>query len=818
MNPARQPRRQPVSWLRLLPSAVLSFTGAGLAMACLGLAAMLFGPLPPFLFAFAAVAGVTLLAGRLAGVSTAILCVAWMATPWLPPTPVSIVPGAFNGRNATLFLVLSVGFALIASRWSSARVTLDEPIGDEAMVGARGMLLVMALAALLPFTAFVAVARYTHEQAFRQAELRADRATRIAQEHAARVFDTNEAILGRLLDLAVAPSPAALRAREPALHAQMAAITRDFPQVQSLWLFGPDGRAIASDRFSPAPVDTLDVTDRDYFRWHRTHHGGLYISEPGIGKLTRQPFFDTSRRRDDERGEFGGVVSVSLFPAYFEGFYSGLAVDEPGLSMKLARLDGTVLATFPPSRPDVSPMPRDGVPRVEAVRAVDRYPAFVTAAIAHPVIVAGWQRELVLLGGILFPMSALLVTMSWLAFRRAQREERMVRRLRAAIDSRARAEQALLQTQKLEALGLLTGSVAHDFNNILAVVANNAHLLERTTRDPGSKPLAAAIRRAVNTGTQLTRQLLSFSRRQPLRPVSVDLEETLAKTLELVRTTVGRHIEVSLLASSDLLAVTVDEAEFELALINLSLNARDAMPEGGRLTVLARNVTHAEEERVPAGARWVAIGVSDTGQGMPEAVRQRAFEPFYTTKAPGRGTGLGLSQAMAMCQQAGGAATIESSEGTGTTVTLYLPASPDTPCGPRRPATGFTDTLACELLLVEDNVEVAATTRALLESFGARVTHAASSRAALAALEARGAGFDAVLSDIMMPGAMNGLALARLLRERWPEQPVLLMTGYTAEIHTALAAGFEVLPKPCVPEDLAAAIAKAVRGRADVAG
>jgi len=821
----------------LVARAVLAFVGATLSMAALGVATLLVEPVPPFLFAYPAVVLVAVAAGPAAGVGTALLCIAWLVVPWLPPAVGGDPARGVGWTGALLFLAFAALLSLLPARlrWS---VASGGASGDA--VGARPMLLVMVLAAVLPFALFLAVAQYTHRQAFEQAAARAERLTRIAEEHASKLLDTNEAIIGRVIALVGPGADKELRAREPELSAQLAEIARHVPQIQSIWVVGRDGTPLSTSRTIDLPLSSFRLDDRDFFRWHREHLSGLHISEPGVGRATREAYVNTSRRRMDADGGFNGVVTVSLNPAYLESFYAELAAAEPGLTMSLMRRDGIVLARHPAPLDDTAGGgiggPDDGAilarvhagetggrepalrstadrpTKAAAFRTVRRYPLYVRAGIAHTVVVGAWQREMALLAAVLFPMSGVLVLVAWAGVRRAGREEAALRRLGEAIESRTRAEQALLQAQKLEALGLLTGSVAHDFNNLLAIVNNNTHLLQRLHRDPTSTPLLSAIRRAVGTGTQLTRQLLSFSRRQPLRPVSVDLHESLPETLELVRTTVRAGVEVSLHLTAGVLPVRVDQAELELALINLALNARDAMADGGSLVVVARN-TAPDEMPAEDLRHWVAISVSDSGSGMSAAVRAQAFEPFFTTKRAGSGTGLGLSQVLGMCQQAGGTARIDSTEGVGTTVTLILPASDEpaahaSPAPPAAPAS-----LSCELLLVEDNPDLAPTLKALLESFGARVTCVARADEALAAVTARETPFDLVLSDIMMPGPMDGLGLACELRRRFPALPVVLTTGYTHQLHNALAAGFEVLPKPCVPEHLVTVLAAALAGR-----
>jgi CheY-like chemotaxis protein len=279
--------------------------------------------------------------------------------------------------------------------------------------------------------------------------------------------------------------------------------------------------------------------------------------------------------------------------------------------------------------------------------------------------------------------------------------------------------------------------------------------------------------------------------------------------MDLVRASVGSRVAVELTIEPGVPAVTADAAELELAILNLAINARDAMPRGGTLRVQALRAPAA-----PTGgaADEVLIRVSDDGEGIPPELVERVFEPFFTTKPEGKGAGLGLAQVRAASEQVGGRVSIDSAPGGGTTVTLVLPAATrPTPQAAARPDAQAR--IACTLLLVEDNPELAATTDALLRSFGARVTRAATADAALERVGSDGGGFDVVLSDIVMAGSRNGLELARELRRRFPSLPVVLLTGYAREAAAALGEGFPVLAKPCVPEELVAAIQRAVAAR-----
>jgi CheY-like chemotaxis protein len=280
--------------------------------------------------------------------------------------------------------------------------------------------------------------------------------------------------------------------------------------------------------------------------------------------------------------------------------------------------------------------------------------------------------------------------------------------------------------------------------------------------------------------------------------------------LALLTPVLGRSITVESRVDDRVPMIEVDVAELELALINLAVNAKDAMPDGGRLEIVAREADAADPGVPPIG-RFVLIEVADTGVGIPPELAERVFEPFFTTKSIGRGTGLGLSQVQALCQRAGGVARIAQRPGGGTRVLLYFPAVEN-----REPvAEGQQDAelprdIGGRLLLVEDNDAVANATREVLIAMGCKVEHVASGEAALAFLTARSGDVDAVISDVEMPGRIDGIALAEHVRSAWPSLPVILMTGYAQRIEQAAQRGLDVLPKPVPPRLLAEAIARAL--------
>jgi len=415
-------------------------------------------------------------------------------------------------------------------------------------------------------------------------------------------------------------------------------------------------------------------------------------------------------------------------------------------------------------------------------------------------------------------MAALVVAVLGIAqnaLRRANREleeraEALVNanaELKVQVTERTKAEDQLRQAQKMQALGQLTGGIAHDFNNLLTVIQGSADMLRRAALDDAKRVrFAEAIVQAASRAAALTGQLLAFARRQPLRPEIIDVNELIGGMTDLLDRTLGERIEVRTIISTEACSVEADRAQLESALLNIAVNARDAMAEGGLLTI--RTAIFDE----PQARRMIALSVSDSGTGMDEDTLDRAFEPFFTTKATGKGTGLGLSQVYGFASQSGGDVRIDSTPGAGTTVTLLLPCNGGGgDGGAKREAEsygGIEQRRAGRILLVEDNEEVGEFAESLLGELGHKVFRTRSGEAALeAALDSV---YDAVFTDVVMPG-MSGLELAEHLAELRPNLPVILTTGYSDEIARSGAGGRPVILKPYRLETLAAAIDEVLR-------
>ncbi len=689
----------------------------------------------------------------------------------------------------------------------------------------------MIASLLVPMALFGITAWTTWRAAQADAEAKADRIVRVAEEHITRILDTAESVIGRVDDLLGTADAAQIRAREREFHERLRQILGSAGQLQGVFVLGPDGKALVGGRMYPMP-SSIDAADREFFTWHRRGANDVYVSAAIRGRTTRERSIAVSRRRLAEDGSFGGVIVVAVDPVLIADFYQRIARREPGLVVSLVRSDGGFLTRWPPVPDDAHAVPQssqlmarfasralegvtmhrsplDGKRRLAAFRRVGDYDLYAIAGINEEAILAGWSRTVALLAAFAFPSSAALLAVSWVALRRARREGVALRRLRAEVDRRNKAEDALRQAQKLEAIGRLTGGVAHDFNNLLMVVNSNAHLLARLVPASATSAPLAAIRRAVTSGERLTRQLLSFARRQALRPEVIDLRARMPMLRELIEPAVGARVRIQEAVAADVAPVVVDVSELELAVLNLAINARDAMPHGGTLTVFARNASAAE---LPDGTvPHVVLGVSDTGTGIPLELQERVFEPFFTTKASGRGTGLGLSQVYGLCAQAGGVARLDSTPGRGTTVLMLFPASAEPVTAEPGLAPSSRLPSGLRVLLVEDDPDVAAATVPLLQGLGCAVCHLPDGDSALERLAVDAAAFDVVLSDVVMPGRVGGIGLAMAVAERHAGLPVLLMTGYTAELDRARAQGLRVVAKPCAPDTLVAAIAEVTR-------
>lgn len=704
----------------------------------------------------------------------------------------------------------------------------------------------MAASLALPVALFAITSAISYTSTRDIADREIERTLDVVHEHALKVFETIDRSLAELNEVVRGLPDETIRAREPALHRRLKRLTDSLPQLKSAWIFDTDGKALVNSLASPPPE--LSFADRDYFYAHIDQTIGTFI---GTALTPRPPyqgarFFGMSRRRDSDDGSFIGVIQASVFPEYFESFYARIGSDA-GSFFAMGRTDGVLLAHFPrldreirldptgpvgrqiaahPERGLITiAWPSDGIERRIGYRRVAEYPIYVSAGLETSAIRARWFATMGqhLVFGV--PATALLFLLLVLAIRRTQH-------LQAEAAARREAEEALKHSQRLEALGQLTGGVAHDFNNLLTVIRASVDLLNRPQlTEERRQRYITAIGDAVARAAKLTSQLLAFARRQTLKPEVFDVGERMQSLHDMLAPLLGPAIEIAMRLPTEPCLVHADAGQFETALINMATNARDAMQGKGRITFkVAAATTVPDTLAHVSGSQnlgnqnlgnqnlgnhgFVSVTVSDTGIGIPAARLGRIFEPFFTTKQVGHGTGLGLSQVFGFARQSGGEVTVTSEVGQGSTFSLYLPRVPPDLL-PQRQAPNTAPAVAgsgMSVLLVEDNIELANFAADGLTELGYSITLVDNATDALAELVVDADRFDVVFSDVVMPG-MTGLDLAQAIRDRGIGVPIVLTTGYSQALSQDGVAGFELVQKPYSIEELSRVLHRAARIR-----
>jgi two-component system NtrC family sensor kinase len=678
----------------------------------------------------------------------------------------------------------------------------------------RLLQLMMVASVVLPAVLFVFTSwlSYRHEQAV--ADDRIERALDIVHEQALKVFQTGERAIAEVEEVIREMPDDAIAGDQQRLHDRLKKIVDAMPQFQAIAVADRNGKVLSSSTLTPVASD-VGMADRAYFRSLAAGAEGTLVSEtlmPRWGGL-RNPFFTLSRRRASPDASFNGVISVAILPRYFEEFYA-LIGRSPSDLYALVRSDGSFLARYPPRGDGARPLDPSTAMRVAIARGLERalytvpssqtdalerrvgyrkltgFPVYVITGIETSAIRSEWLATMAshLVFGL--PATLLLFIIIGVALKRT-------RKLHEEADRRGVAEDALRQAQHLKAIGQLTGGVAHDFNNLLMIISGSVQRLRRDLTGEQHARLLDMISNATSRGESLTRQLLAFSRRQTLTPAVIDLGERLPELRDMLNRSLRGDITITVVVPHKSCAVKVDPSELELALLNLAVNARDAMPNGGALGITAEPVV-LKGNAVQEGLRgeFVAIRVADTGVGIPPDVLPHVFEPFFTTKEVGKGTGLGLSQVYGFAKQSGGTTTVTSAVGRGTVITLYLPRTHELPAPMVAPAAPETaHERAGTVLVVEDNAEVAEVTSAYFQQLGYMVKQVANANEALELL-GHDRKINLVFSDILMPGGMNGLELGHAIGRLYPALPVLLASGYSSSARDAVAQGFIVLQKP----------------------
>jgi two-component system, NtrC family, sensor kinase len=672
---------------------------------------------------------------------------------------------------------------------------------------------------------------HSYNETVQSAQERALRMAAIVEEHTLKVFETIGLVL-HMTDEKLRGVNGETLATSMPVWDELRKLQQSSEQIGSIFVVDRDGIGPFTTRIFQSPP--VDFSDRDYYYEQKRYDRGLYVGQSYIGKISSDPIFNFSIRRTGEDGRFDGVIGASAFVHYFESYYRSLGMPEDNFAIALVRDDGNVLVRYPvfakggskiaPDNPVLQALrnrehgtffarsPFTGQNRLYGHLKVRGFPVYAVYGIDTRTITTAWIATFYEAAALALAVGLCLFATAWVALKRARQEglalanlTQTTHRLEQEIEKRERAEASLMQTQRLEAVGQLTGGIAHDFNNLLTVIAGNLDLADRRNDLNSIRRMLKSIRYASDRAANLTRQLLAFSRRHMLNPKAVDLNGVIERTRVLIEHCVPESITLDFDLSAELCPVRVDVSEFEAAVLNLVVNARDAMPDGGTLNFTTRSMSFADGDAdAPQGrpGRYIALRIADTGYGMTPETLARVYEPFFTTKEVGKGTGLGLSQVYGFAKQSGGSVSIESTVGRGTRVSIFLPRSSEAIAEDGNPLAAMPKLeRPVTILVVEDDPEVRKTSVAMLQDLGHQILIARNAAEALALVKEAADPIDILFTDVVMPGGMSGIELANATVAVSPALKVLITTGYPGHVEL-LRNEFAVLPKPFTRLDL----------------
>jgi two-component system NtrC family sensor kinase len=544
---------------------------------------------------------------------------------------------------------------------------------------------------LVPLGLFAVIAWQDRGALEREARDSVDRGADSVREHALQVFDRGALVIA-LIDEHIKSMSWGEIAASSELHDYLAELDARYPEIESVWMADGNGIVQNSSQFFPALFG--NVSGFDFFRAARESKSVVFGErvDTDFQNKVVGPHFFLAQRRTSRDGAFDGVIVLTFSSTYFGEVWHQSWHNAPQVFTDLTTGDLKVLAREPPTTnkqlnlgPDTLAALRnnpnagfvhtiaglDGVERISAYRRVDPFGAYVIYGVDFDSVLRTWLRHLLVYGGI-FGLAALaLTTVSLIAARHLEGERRAIRELATETDKRLMTEKQLFEAEKLDAIGKVAGGFAHDFGNLLMAIQLNLDVLGDHVAGEAKEALDA-IKAEVDRGNEAIRSLLIFARHGSLETNVVDAKARIEQMVRLLQPAIGAHATLELRCEDGLWPIEINANQLELALLNLAVNARDAMGDDGKLRIVARNVslTGAPDDLT---GDFVEISVSDTGTGMPAEIASLAFDPFFTTKEEGKGTGLGLSQVYAFAKQAGGTATIATAVGKGTTVVIYIP-------------------------------------------------------------------------------------------------------------------------------------------------
>jgi two-component system NtrC family sensor kinase len=691
----------------------------------------------------------------------------------------------------------------------------------------RSLRLMLAASVVFPLLLFCYASWANYRTAFSRADERIKQALDLSAEQALRVFRSINVTFDSVEQITRGRTEQTLRINEAELSERLKQFVSALPDVGSVWILNAQGDAIVSSLFFPVPA-AANAPDRAYLKNQLAPDSNLHIGEVQRIQTTGRLIVPASKWRTDSSGTFSGITEISILPQAFERFYEPLA-ERTSASFALIREDGALLARYPvPTTTGIkldastgfgqlvarSPEGGEytsvsGVDKLErrfAARKLEGFPLYVTSSLATRDIVQGWLWQMA--GHLVFglPATVFFIVLILLAMKTTSQ-------LDAEAERREAAEASLRQSQKMEAVGQLTGGVAHDFNNLLTIILGNLQLALRQTSEGRQQRLLTNVYHAAERAAELIKRLLAFSRNQPLNPRPIDANRLVADMSDLLGRTLGETILIETVRGGGLWPTEVDQTQLESALLNLAINARDAMQSGGKLTIETGNAfldeVYCESVDGVKPGQYVMISMTDTGTGMSQEVISKAFDPFFTTKPAGAGTGLGLSQVHGFVRQSGGHIRIYSEIGEGTTIKIYLPRSS------ARRAEAQTETKVPEsqkgrletVLVVEDDPDVRSYVTETLRGLNYGVLEAPDGETALVLIQRPGP-IDLLLTDVVMPG-INGRVLGDAAKQHRPGLKILYMTGYSrnAIVHQGrLDPGVSLIQKPFSESTLASRV------------
>ena len=679
----------------------------------------------------------------------------------------------------------------------------------------------LVVSVTVPVAMFSYAAWLTYRSTFAQADERLSTSLDVLSEQAGKIFQSVDLGFASVDTLVGGVSDDEVRASEQVVHGKLKELDDAVSAIDGIWVFDKNAHPLATSRLFPAPGN-LDISDREYFQAQVKGDAGSFVGPLVTAKVTGRPIITVSRRGTSGDGKPVRVMVIAVKPEVFTEFYDRLARDSTA-SFSLVKGSGDILARYPAppegamrfapnsafinsvtQRPEggiVTILSIDGFERRIGYRKLGYHDLYVSDGIPTNTIYLTWLQTIsvhLIFGA---PATAFLFILVLLTMRRTDAFYQEAERREAA-------EQALRQSQKMEAVGQLTGGVAHDFNNLLTIIIGNLGIAKRGVVEARAERALANALTGAERAAQLTQRLLAFARRQPLNPRAIDANKLIVSMSDLLTRTLGENVHLETIGGAGLWNVEADASELEASLLNMAVNARDAMPNGGKLTIetsnayLDENYCRHHPGIVPG--QYVLISVSDNGTGMSIETADKAFEPFFTTKETGKGTGLGLSQVYGFTKQSGGHVKIYSEPGEGTTIKMYLPrfdgdeAVVAAPEGKSEHGNGET------ILIVEDDEGVRQYAAEILRDLNYLIIEAKDADSAIRLLDADKP-FDLLLTDVVLPGK-NGRELATEVERRRPGTKVIFMTGYSrnAIVHQGrLDPGIELIPKPLIEGVLA---------------